>query len=199
MPVMTAGTHELLERARTWIAEGRTPGGDSPMVLATVDEAGYPHARWLLLKEADDRGFVFYTNTRSAKGQELRRSPKATLAFYWPATGRQLRVIGDVEPLDHTAADAYWKTRPRESQLAAIASNQSATLDSREALLSRHAALTREWAGKEIPRPAHWSGYRVVPREIEFWTNGEHRLHHRERFTRDGADKDTWRGRLLNP
>lgn len=197
MTAPTSVTTELFARAEEWIERGRTPSGDAPMVLATVDEAGYPHARWMLLKELDAAGFVFYTNTRSAKGQELRLSPKASLAFFWPATGTQLRVTGDVEQIAHAAADAYWATRPRESQLAGIASNQSAPLESRRELLDRWAALDEEWAGKEIPRPAHWNGYRVVPRAIEFWTNGEHRLHHRERFTRTGGD--AWQGTLLNP
>lgn len=197
MPAMTATTKELLDRARTWIEPNRLSNGDAPMVLATVDEQGYPQARWVLLKELDATGFVFYTNTRSAKGEQLRLAAKASLAFYWQAAGHQLRVTGDVEAVSKDAADAYWKTRARESQLAAIASNQSAPLETRQELLDRWEALKTEWAGKEIPRPAHWSGYRVVPRTIEFWTNGEHRLHHRERFARENGD--AWRGTLLNP
>ena len=195
---MKATTAELFARTKEWIDSGRLPNGDAPMVVATVDERGYPQARWVLLKELDATGFVFYTNTRSAKGNELRFAPKASLAFHWAATGRQLRVTGDVEAVSKEAADAYWKTRARESQLAAIASNQSAALGSREELLARWETLKKEWAGKDIPRPPHWSGYRVVPIAIELWTNGEHRLHHRERFTR-AEKKDAWTGTLLNP
>ena len=197
MPATTLTTTELLARARDWIDRGRQPNGDAPMVLSTVDAEGYPRARWVLLKELDGRGFVFYTNTRSAKGQELRLAPKASLAFYWQPLGLQLRVTGDVEAVEHAAADAYWRTRARESQLAAIASSQSAPLESHAELVDRWKSLTTEWEGKEIPRPPHWSGYRVLPREIEFWTNGEHRLHHRERFTRGTGD--VWQGTLLNP
>lgn len=197
MTATTATTKELLDRARAWIEANRLPNGDAPMVVSTVDGEGYPQARWVLLKELDATGFVFYTNTRSAKGEQLRLASKAALAFYWPAAGHQLRVVGDVEAHTKDGADAYWKIRPRESQLAALASNQSAPLESRQELLGRWESLKKEWEGKEIPRPAHWSGYRLVPRSIEFWTNGEHRLHHRERFTR--GDGDTWRGTLLNP
>lgn len=194
---MTATTDELLARARDWIDGGRLANGDAPMVVATVDEAGYPQARWLLLKGLEATGFVFYTNTLSAKGRELARSPKASLAFHWAITGRQLRVTGDVEPTGDAAADAYWRTRPRESQLAATASEQSAPLGSRQQLLDRWTALAKQFEGKDIPRPKHWSGYRLVPRSIEFWTNGEHRLHERERFTR--TQGDSWQGTLLNP
>lgn len=193
---LTATTDELLARARTWIDEGRLANGDAPMVLATVDEAGYPQARWVLLKGLDSTGFVFYTNTKSAKGRELARIPKASLAFHWAVTGRQLRVTGDVEAVGEAAADAYWRTRARESQLAALASEQSTPLIDRKELLDRWAALAEQFEGKDVPRPAHWSGYRVVPRTIEFWTNAEHRLHERERFTREG---ESWRGTLLNP
>lgn len=197
MPGQTETTAELLARAKAWIEQGRLPNGDVPMVLATVDDAGYPQARWVLLKELDATGFVFYTNTKSAKGRELAATPKASLAFHWPVTGQQLRVTGDVEPVGEAAADAYWRTRPRESQLASSASEQSAPLSSRQELLDRVAALEKLWARKDIPRPAHWTGYRVVPRTIELWTHGEHRLHHRERFTRTGGD--AWQGTLLNP
>lgn len=195
---MDATFTEVLARAREWIEAGKSPNGDKPMVLATADEHGFPDARWVLLKEVDATGFVFYTNTRSAKGQQLRLRPQATLAFFWPALGKQLRIAGTVEEVPKELADAYWRTRPRESQLAAIASNQSAPLESREELLKRHAALAVEWEGKDIPRPAHWSGYRVHPLKVEFWTNGDHRLHHREQFTPSGTG-DTWKGTLLNP
>ena len=194
---MNATFSELLARARVWIDAGKSPNGDMPMVLATADEQGFPDARWVLLKEVDTRGFVFYTNTHSVKGAQLRVRPQATLAFFWQPLGKQLRIAGTVEEVAKDVADAYWGTRIRESQLAALASNQSAPLESRDELLKRHAALAKEWAGKDIPRPPHWSGYRVLPVKFEFWTNGDHRLHHREQFT--PATGDTWKGTLLNP
>lgn len=194
---MTATTAELLARAKDWIDRGRLANGDAPMVVATVDAAGYPQARWVLLKELDASGFVFFTNAKSAKGRELAASAKASLAFHWPATGQQLRVTGDVEPAGDAAADAYWRSRPRESQLASTASEQSAPLANKQALVDRVAALAKQYAGKDIPRPPHWTGYRVIPHAIEFWTNGEHRLHERERFARGKGD--AWTGTLLNP
>lgn len=169
------------------------------MVVATVDEQGFPQARWLLLKELDAKGFVFYTNTKSAKGRELARSPKVSLAFHWPALGKQLRVTGEVEPVGDALADAYWASRPRESQLASTASRQSETLASRDELLARFRKLEADLVGKPVPRPPHWQGFRVVPRSIEFWTNGDHRLHHRERYTRAEGNSGTWTGSLLNP
>ncbi len=144
---MTATTSELLTRAKAWIDRGRLPNGDAPMVLATVDAAGDPQARWVLLKELDASGFVFYTNAKSAKGRELAASPKASLAFFWPDVGQQLRVTGDVEPVGDAPADAYWRSRPRESQLASTASEQSAPLESRKALVDRVAALAKTWEG----------------------------------------------------
>lgn len=194
---MNATTAELLARAKDWIDRGRLPSGDAPMVLSTVDAAGYPQARWVLLKGLDDSAFVFYTNTKSAKGRELSASPKASLAFHWPASGHQLRVTGDVAPAGGAAADAYWRSRPRESQLASSASQQSAPLANRQDLVDRMAALAKDLEGKEVPRPPHWQGFRVVPRAIEFWQNGDHRLHQRERFTRTGGD--AWTGTLLDP
>ena len=194
---MTATTAELLARAKDWIDRGRLPNGDAPMVVATVDAAGYPQARWILLKGIDAAGFVFFTNTKSAKGRELAAAPRASLAFHWADLGQQLRITGDVEPAGDAAADAYWQSRPRESQLASSASDQSAVLASRQELVDRMAALAKELAGKDVPRPPHWKGFRVVPRAIEFWKNGDHRLHERERFTRTGGD--AWQGTLLNP
>lgn len=198
MALPDATTDQILARAREWIDSGRLPNGDAPMVVATVDAQGFPHARWVLLKEIDS-GFVFYTNTKSAKGRELAANPRASLAFHWPSTGRQLRVTGTVEPASDAMADAYWRSRPRESQLASSASSQSETLQSRDELLAKFRELEAAMAGREVPRPPHWKGFRVVPRSIEFWTNGDHRLHHRERYTRSEGKTDSWTGSLLHP
>lgn len=167
------------------------------MVLATADANGFPDARVVLLKEIDD-GFVFYTNGRSTKGKELRERPQASLVLHWPALESQLRVRGLVTEVPPAMADAYWKSRPRESQLASAASEQSAPLESREVLIARLASLSEALQGKDVPRPPHWMGFRVVPGTIEFWRAGANRLHHREQWTQDGGETE-WRGRLLNP
>ncbi len=191
-------TAELLARCRSLVEKGRLPNGESPAVLATADESGNPSARYVLVKEVDDRGFVFYTNANSRKGREIHARPQAALVFHWPESGMQLRVAGGVEEVEAAAADAYWKSRPRESQIAALASAQSESLESREELLARVARLGEAHEGKAIPRPAYWTGFRVVPREVEFWTRGEHRLHHREQYRRL-VKIDTWKRRLLQP
>ncbi len=190
-------TAELFTRCRELIERGRLPNGDVPMVVATSDASGFPAVRWVLLKEVDDRGFVFYTNQLSEKGKHLEVRPQAALAFYWPELESQLRVSGRVEEVAPAIADAYWKTRPRGSQLASFASEQSAPLASREDLVKKLEKLTREWEGKDIPRPRHWTGFRVVPSRIELWKAGEFRLHHRELFTR--GEGESWSKALLNP
>ena len=164
--------------------------------LATADGSGRPAVRYVLLKDVDDRGFVFYTNRLSRKGKELDRNPLAALAFYWHATGKQVRVEGRIETLPKADADAYWAGRPRASQVASMASDQSAPLASRSALLARVKLLEREYRGKDVPRPPHWIGYRLVPDRIEFWTRHEPRLHHREEFFKRAG---RWRVRLLQP
>lgn len=194
---MNATTAELLARCRELIERGRLPNGDVPMVVATADASGFPSVRWILLKEVDDRGFVFYTNARSRKGRELEVRPQASLAFYWPEISEQLRVSGGVEEVTSSIADAYWKTRPRGSQLASMASEQSSPLATRDELVAKLQKLEREWEGKEIARPRHWTGYRVIPRAIELWKAGEFRLHHREAFSRGEAER--WTGTLLHP
>jgi pyridoxamine 5'-phosphate oxidase len=190
-------TAELFARCRELVDKGKLPNGDTPVVVATAGKEGDPDARYVLLKEIDDQGFVFYTNLKSAKGRQIAERPRATLVFYWPALGTQLRATGRVVEVDAAQADAYWKTRARDSRLASMASEQSATLGDRTALLKRLEELTNEYGGKkEIPRPAHWTGLRVVPERIEIWTGREHRLHERVLWTRKG---DTWTSGLLQP
>lgn len=178
------------------MARGRQENGDQPMVVATASPDGLPAARWVLLKEIDDRGFVFYTNMKSRKGRDLTANPRCELALYWPALGAQLRVSGGTETVDVATADAYWRTRGRESQLASAASPQSTPI-TKEDLLARVEELRRECEGKEVPRPAWWTGVRVLPAAIEFWTAGEFRLHDREYWRR--VESDLWEGTSLAP
>ena len=152
--------------------------------VATATADGAPSARMVLLKEADDRGFVFATNYGSRKSRELAESPRATLLFYWHALGRQVRVDGSVERVGPAESDAIWLARPRGSRLSALASRQSEPVASREELERRVAELADELAGAEVERPDWWGGYRVVPHELEFWQHRDDRLHHRFRYRR---------------
>jgi pyridoxamine 5'-phosphate oxidase len=169
------------------------------MVVATSTRAGRPSARFVLLKQVDARGFVFFTDGRSRKGEELRDNPRAAGAVYWDRTGKQVRVEGRVEVVPAPESDAYWETRPRASRLAAASSassHQSATLRRRAQLLEAVRRLRQSLSGRTVPRPATWQGYRIVPERIEFWTRRAHRLHDRELFVRG---RDGWKRRLLQP
>jgi pyridoxamine 5'-phosphate oxidase len=191
-------TPDPLTRFRRWFAEAGRAGIELPeaMALATADAAGRPSVRFVLLKGADPRGFVFFTDGRSRKGRELRVTPHAALVFYWHEIGKQVRIEGRIVEVSAAEADAYWETRPRGSRLAASASLQSAPLAARAELLAAWRRLDRRYARQPIPRPAAWTGYRVVPRAIEFWTRAEFRLHERERFVRS---RGGWRRTLLQP
>lgn len=180
----------LYERARHAGAEA------DAMVLATVDSDGRPSARYVLLKAFDERGFVFYTNIHSRKGRALAGRPDAALCFYWAPLEKQVRIEGRVELVSDADADAYFATRPRESQIGAWASAQSERLESRALLELRVEEARSRFAGRPVPRPPSWSGFRVVPRAIEFWTRGEGRLNERERYERAGA---FWTKTLLYP
>jgi pyridoxamine 5'-phosphate oxidase len=166
------------------------------MSLATVDARGRPSVRVVLLKDFDQRGFVFYTNQTSAKGEALGATKLAALNFYWPAMDQQVRIEGTVEQVTAAEADAYFATRPRISQLGAWASEQSHALDSRETLEKRLADLTAKYEGKSVPRPPHWGGYRVLPERIEFWKAHEFRLHWREQYAKSN---NGWEKSWLNP
>lgn len=166
------------------------------MALATVDGRGRPRVRMVLLKQADEDGFVFYTNARSPKGRELLTTGRAALVFYWEPLARQVRIEGRVRLVDPAEADAYWATRPRQSQLAALASAQSAPLASRALLLRRFHILARRYDGRPVPRPPYWTGFRIMPSAIEFWTERPFRLHDRELFTRTAGG---WKMMRLQP
>jgi pyridoxamine 5'-phosphate oxidase len=166
------------------------------MALATADAAGKPSVRFVLMRQADPRGFVFYTNARSPKGQHLRAKPHAAAAFYWDPIGKQVRLEGRVEEVSAAEADDYWDTRSRPKQLGALASKQSAPLSSRAELVARWKALGKRFQGRTIPRPADWTGYRIVPHSIEFWTRRAARLHERLLFIRT---RTGWNRQLLQP
>ncbi len=168
------------------------------MALATVDETGLPNVRMVLLKGVDDRGFVFYTNYESAKGRELLTARKAALLFHWKSLRRQVRVRGAVETVSDTEADAYFASRARGSRIGAWASRQSRPLESRFALEKSVAEYTLKFGIGEIPRPPHWSGFRVVPETIEFWHDRQFRLHDRIVFQHD-HDSNAWSRTRLYP
>ena len=181
-----------------WLAEAREaePNDPEAMTLATADAAGNPSARMVLLKGHGPEGFVFYTNVDSRKGGELAANPNVALVFHWKSLRRQVRVEGVIEPVAEAEADKYYATRVRDSQIGAWASDQSRALDSRATLEARFAEMSAKFADGPVPRPPHWSGYRVVPRSIEFWSDGAHRLHQRRLFTRSGGGWSEW---LLYP
>jgi pyridoxamine 5'-phosphate oxidase len=166
------------------------------MVLATVDADGRPSARHVLLKAFDQRGFVFYTNLESRKARAIGAHPFASLCFYWAPLEKQVRVDGTVERVSDAEADAYFATRPRESQIGAWASDQSAILESRAVLDQRIVETRARFDGHLVSRPPFWSGFRVVPRSIEFWTRDPSRLHERERYV---SDSGRWIRTLLYP
>jgi pyridoxamine 5'-phosphate oxidase len=168
------------------------------MTLATVDADGLPNARMVLLKGADERGFVFYTNVDSQKGRELAAHPAAALVFHWKSTNRQIRIRGTVETVSEAEADAYFASRPKQAQIGAWASKQSSPLESRLAFEKAVALYAAKYAIGQVPRPSNWSGYRIVPLIIEFWQDRPFRLHDRIEFKRERPDAP-WKKTRLYP
>jgi pyridoxamine 5'-phosphate oxidase len=195
-----ADRDEPLRLFADWFAEAKRsePVNPEAMTLATVDADGLPNARMVLLKGFDERGFVFYTNLDSVKGQELAAAPKAALTFYWKSLQRQVRLRGSVEPVTVAEADAYFATRPRGAQIGAWASKQSSPLESRMAFEKAIALHAAKFGIGPVPRPPRWSGFRVVPQEIEFWQERPFRLHNRLVFTRS-SPAAAWRKTRLYP
>ncbi len=191
---------EPLRLFANWMEEATTkePADANAMAVATVDADGMPNVRMVLLKGVDERGFVFYTNMESTKGRELDANPKAALVFHWKSLSRQVRVRGEVERVTEAEADAYFASRARLAQIGAWASKQSAPLESRLAFEKAIAVYTAKYAIGAIPRPPHWSGYRIIPLAIEFWQDRPFRLHDRVEFTRD-LKNSTWRKTRLYP
>ncbi|MET0249334.1 MAG: pyridoxamine 5'-phosphate oxidase [Sphingobium sp.] len=185
-----------------WYAQAReTEINDSnAMTLATADARGRPSARMVLLKGHGADGFVFYTNFEGRKAGELLENPHAALLFHWKSLRRQVRIEGPVEPVDDARADAYFASRGRDSQLGAWASDQSRPLPDRQTFMDRYDAMQQRFEGGDVPRPPHWSGFRVIPQAIEFWQDREHRLHERRLFVRLGeGEGESWREGLLYP
>ena len=181
-----------------WLQAAIDEGAPEPsaMVLSTVDPAGIPRGRTVLLRTVDARGFVFFTNYGSAKARALDASPRAALTFWWYRLHRQVIVEGSVERVAAAESDAYFATRPRASQLGAWASEQSMPISSRTELLDALDAVEARFAGVDVPRPPFWGGFRVIPERIEFWQGRPNRLHDRVRYDRDG---DRWTTQRLSP
>jgi pyridoxamine 5'-phosphate oxidase len=192
-------SEEPVLQFHSWFREAVEAGVEVPetMTIATATAAGAPSARMVLLKGAGEDGFVFYTGYSSRKAHELDENPRAALVFYWQRLGRQVRIEGVVERVGEDESAAYFATRPRGSQLAAWASEQSAPLPSRDDLERRYAELEREYQGREVPLPPHWGGFRLRPDAIEFWQHRDNRLHDRVRYTR--AREGEWSVERLAP
>jgi pyridoxamine 5'-phosphate oxidase len=186
MPDPTPTAHDPFARFHEWMAEAEAsePSEANAMTVATATLDGIPSARAVLLKGVDRRGFVFFTNMESRKAAELAANPRLALLFHWKSLGRQVRIDGRVECVTAAEADAYFVTRPRVSKLGAWASDQSRPLPDRATLERRLADLDKRYPGDDIPRPPHWSGYRVIPHHFEFWQSMDFRLHDRTVYTR---------------
>lgn len=197
---MTAQTtlDDPLARFSEWFEEAKAkePNDPTAMSLATATADGRPSVRMVLLKGFDERGFVFYTNFESRKGEQLLDNPNAALCFHWKSIRRQIRVEGPVLVVSEAEADAYYASRPRDSQIGAWASRQSRPLEGRFELEKRVAQFAAKYALGKVPRPPHWSGFRVAPQRIEFWQDGRFRLHDRWVYIRQA---DGWDSQRLFP
>jgi len=185
-----------------WLAEAEAsePNDPNAMALATVGRDGMPSCRMVLLKGHDQAGFVFYTNYESRKGRQLLETPKAALLFHWKSLRRQVRIEGEVAPVSDEEADAYFASRPKQSQIGAWASQQSRPLKGRLELEKRVATFAARYAVARVPRPPYWSGFRLTPHLIEFWQDGAFRLHDRLVYTRSSAEAgEAWSTERLYP
>ncbi len=190
---------EPIKRISEWVEEAKQlPELKEPtaMSLATADKNGMPSLRVVLMRGLDERGLVFFTNSESQKGRELRENPQACINFYWMPLGRQIRASGKVEKVSEAESDAYFAQRRRGSQIASMASDQSRPLESFQHYLDRVAALEKEYEGRDAVRPPHWHGWRVIPDRIEFWQEGDYRMHYREVYIRQ---EKGWKKELLYP
>lgn len=181
-----------------WFAEAQSSeiNEANAVAVATADSSGRPAVRMVLMKSHGPQGFVFFTNQQSRKADDLRANPKVALLFHWKSLRRQVRIEGAIETVSDADADAYFATRSRDSQLGAWASDQSRALESRAIFEARFEAVKARYAGRDVPRPSYWSGYRVVPERIEFWQDRPYRLHERRLFTRSNGG---WKEGLLYP
>ena len=189
---------EIIREFNKAYKKARVSGEPEPtaMILATSDGKGLVTSRTVLLKALDEDGFVFFTNTQSLKGRQMSECPRASATFLWKASGCQVQLVGTVQQVSDEAADAYFSTRDRGSQIGAWASHQSQPLDSRETLLQRVKELEQRYEGVEVPRPPHWTGFVLSPETVEFWTQREFRLH--DRFLWSQQDGQ-WTKQRLNP
>lgn len=197
MELNTENPFQLFEQ---WLDDAKEtePNDPNAMAVATADNTGQPSVRMVLLKDVDERGFVFYTNLESDKGRDLAENAKTGLLFHWKSRRRQVRIEGLALPVSAEEADAYFASRPRGSQVGAWASEQSRPLESKFALEKRVAKYAAKFGIGTVPRPEHWSGFRVVPHHIEFWQDGKFRLHDRFLFKRD-SEESPWTITRLYP
>ena len=191
-------SEEIIAEFNRFFKKARVSGEPEPtaMILATSDGEGLVTSRTVLLKALDEDGFVFFTNTNSCKGRQMARCPRASATFLWKASGCQVQLVGTVRQVSGEAADAYFSTRDRGSQIGAWASDQTAPLESREALIARVGEFEKQFEGREVPRPPHWTGYVLSPDTVEFWTQREFRLHDRILWSQQGG---RWVRQRLNP